>query len=81
MTEVLEQIDRLIAQSRAPFSVGNPDDLLTVAEVAEWMKLSKRQIYVLAMPRTKVGGSVRFMRRHVLSYLRQGTEFPVGWRD
>jgi excisionase family DNA binding protein len=54
------------------------DDLLTVAEVAEWLRLSRKTVYAWAasgkIPRIRIGNRVRFRRCDVLRLIRAGEE-------
>jgi len=49
-------------------------ELLTIADVAEWLKISKSGVRRLqqarCLPFIKVGGSVRFSKQDVTSYLK-----------
>ncbi len=56
-----------------PELVDNPEQLLTVAEVATWLRVEPRYIYRLAssgdLTRTYVGRYVRFSVESVQSYI------------
>ena len=58
-----------------PIDSGSVIELLTIAEVAELLKISGPGVRRLqqrrAIPFIKVGGSVRFSRRDVASYLER----------
>ena len=58
------------------------DDILTVKEVAEYLKLTEKTTYKLAaegkIPGFKVGGSWRFRRDELSSWTRQKTMTNVG---
>jgi excisionase family DNA binding protein len=62
-------------------------EILTVAEVAAWLRISKRQVYELAKPRTltgeirkhpipvlRIGASVRFRKCDIDRWLQQLVE-------
>lgn len=57
--------------------VGNimTDEILTIKEVAEYLKLSEKTAYRLAsdgkLPGFKVGGSWRFKREDVLAWIEE----------
>jgi PTS system nitrogen regulatory IIA component len=72
-------IDQLRELIRACISDVQPvkidTDLLTVEEVAGWLKLSKSRVYALVnsgeMPSLKLGsGSIRFDRQEVTSWMK-----------
>lgn len=59
-------------------------EILTVAQVAAWLKVSKSQVYELAKPRTasgdvrehplpvlRLGGSIRFRRSAVEAWIEK----------
>jgi excisionase family DNA binding protein len=56
-----------------PDLVDNPEQLLTVAEVATWLRVESRYVYRLAssgdLTRTYVGRYVRFSVESVQSYI------------
>jgi excisionase family DNA binding protein len=55
--------------------MSEPDSILTVAEVSEYLKLSESTIYRLAkrhgLPCRKVGGAWRFSRKGIDEWLAQ----------
>jgi excisionase family DNA binding protein len=54
-----------------------PDEILTVREVAEFLKVTERTIYRLAsegqIPSFKVGGSWRFRRADLVKWMAEQT--------
>ena len=54
------------------------DELLTVAEVAQWLKLSPKVIYAWAakgkIPRVRISNRVRFLRCDVLRWIEARKE-------
>jgi excisionase family DNA binding protein len=54
-----------------------PEDILTIKEVADYLKLTERTLYRLAqegkIPAFKVGGSWRFRRDDLDHWIRQQT--------
>ena len=62
------------------------DEILTLKEVAEYLKLAEKTAYRLAaegkLPGFKVGGSWRFQREDVLNWIKEqknksGTKWPT----
>jgi excisionase family DNA binding protein len=57
--------------------IDNPEQLLTVAEVATWLRVEPRYVYRLAssggLPRTYVGRYVRFSVASVQDYINAHT--------
>jgi excisionase family DNA binding protein len=57
-------------------------ELLTIAEVAKWLKISASGVRRLQqgrhLPFIKVGGSVRFSRRDIASYLETRRVGSIG---
>lgn len=53
------------------------DELLTTDEVAKWLKVEKRSVYVYRhlddnpLPSFKLGGAIRFRRSEVEKWLRE----------
>ena len=45
-------------------------DVLTVDEVAQWLKVSRRTIERMGLPFAKVGRQRRYVRDQVLDHLR-----------
>lgn len=56
-------------------SVSEPDAVLTVAEVSEYLKMAESTVYRLAkehkLPCRKIGGAWRFSRRGIDEWLAQ----------
>ncbi|WP_332751177.1 methylation-associated defense system helix-turn-helix domain-containing protein MAD1 [Hydrogenophaga sp.] len=56
------------------------DEILTIKEVADYLKVTERTIYRLAaakqIPAFKVGGSWRFARADIDSWIRQQSGSP-----
>ena len=56
------------------------DDILTVSEVANLLRLAKSTVYKLAnegkIPGRKIGGSWRFSRQAILEWLRKQGKGP-----
>ena len=56
-------------------SAESPDVLLTVADVAAWLRLTAKGIYGLVetrrIPFVRVGNRLRFRREDVLAFLRE----------
>lgn len=59
-----------------------PDEIMTVREVAEFLKVTERTIYRLAsegeMPSFKVGGSWRFRRSDLVAWMAKQTDRDPG---
>lgn len=56
-------------------------ELLTIAEVAEMLKVSVmtiRRLQGAPIPFLKVRGKVRFLKQDILSYLEQQRVVPIG---
>lgn len=55
-----------------------PEEILTVREVAEFLKVTERTIYRLAtegqIPSFKVGGSWRFQRSDLIRWMNEQAE-------
>jgi excisionase family DNA binding protein len=53
-----------------------PQDILTVREAAEYLRLSSWSVYKLIradkVPYQRVGGAIRFSRRALLKWIEQG---------
>jgi excisionase family DNA binding protein len=54
-------------------NITNFDDLLTVRELAKWLRLSESHIYTLVskkkIPFNKVGGKVLFDRQRIINWI------------
>ena len=67
--------------------VGNimTDEILTIKEVAEYLKLSEKTAYRLAsdgkLPGFKVGGSWRFKREDVLAWIEEQKHTSQDWKE
>jgi excisionase family DNA binding protein len=65
-----------------PIDSGSVFELLTIAEVAEVLKISEPGMRRLqqrrAIPFIKVGGSVRFSKRDVAAYLERNRVESIG---
>ena len=59
-----------------------PDEILTVREVAEFLKVIERTIYRLAsdgeIPSLKVGGSWRFLRSDLVAWMAKQIDRDPG---
>jgi excisionase family DNA binding protein len=57
-------------------------EILTIREIAEYLKVNERTIYRLAaakqMPAFKIGGSWRFSRQDIDSWIKQQSMDSVG---
>jgi excisionase family DNA binding protein len=65
-----------------PFDSSSEIELLTIAEVAQLLKISMSGVRRLqrarCLPFIKVGASVRFSRRDIASYLEKRRVEPIG---
>ncbi len=63
-------------------SVSEPDAVLTVTEVSEYLKLAESTVYRLAkehkLPCRKVGGAWRFSRKAIDDWLAQAPVEDIG---
>ncbi len=59
-----------------------PEDILTIKEVADYLKVTERTLYRLAqegkIPAFKVGGSWRFRRNDLDQWIREQTRNQGG---
>ena len=59
-----------------------PEEILTIREVAEFLKVTERTIYKLAaeakIPAFKVGGSWRFQRTDLIQWMNEKASDQVG---
>ena len=59
-----------------------PEEILTVREVAEFLKVTERTIYRLAtegqIPSFKVGGSWRFQRTDLIQWMNEQAKGQTG---
>ena len=55
--------------------MGNLPRLLKPRELAEILRIHPNSVYLLDIPRTKVGGSVRFDEEDVITYLREHRQY------
>lgn len=69
-------------------SISEPDAVLTVSEVSEYLKLAESTVYRLAkekkLPGRKVGGAWRFSRKGLEEWLMQSPNesgFEIGKQD
>jgi excisionase family DNA binding protein len=57
------------------------EDILTIREVADLLKINEKTVYKLAgaakIPGVKVGGSWRFDRTTISSWIKSATDLPV----
>lgn len=63
----------LILSSNIPMKIAMTDEILTLKEVAEYLKLAEKTAYRLAaerkLPGFKVGGSWRFKREDIEAWI------------
>ena len=61
------------------------DEILTLKEVAEYLKLADKTAYRLAaegkLPGFKVGGSWRFKREDVLAWIEEQKQKSQDWKE
>ena len=61
------------------------DEILTLKEIAEYLKLADKTAYRLAaegkLPGFKVGGSWRFKREDVLAWIEEKTRKSQDWKE
>ena len=68
-----------------PPSTGAQSPLITAAELAAYLRMSRRQVYQLVrdgiLPFARIGRAVRFDLRVIDEFVRQGgASFDHGWR-
>ena len=64
-------------------NTGILDDLLTVRELAKWLRLSESHIYSLVskkkIPFNKIGGKVLFDKQQIKNWIEGQSNKPIKW--
>lgn len=74
--KILHYYEHFYYLSRHPMSTNTLEgEILTIKEIADYLKVTERTIYRLAaakqMPAFKIGGSWRFSRQNIDSWIKQ----------
>lgn len=76
----MHYLDAIYRPLRAMLKTPNEESILTIKEVAEYLKVTDRTIYRLAgakkIPAFKVGGVWRFSRADIDQWIKQQTAAP-----
>ena len=81
MLKILHYYEHIYCHSSHPMTTNTIEGgILTIKEIADYLKVTERTIYRLAaakqMPAFKIGGSWRFSRQDIDGWIKQQSQTP-----